>query len=525
MDGGLKKQDSLKYALLYLVMTGFAAFLLFSNLGDRLLWGDEAETANLAVNITKFGIPQTFDGKNTITLFGSAIDANGNGIWVWSPWLKEYLAAFSFDLFGQTTTAARLPFAIAALAAVVLLMFVAFRIYADHRVSIGSAALFLSSDLFILHARQCRYYSIIMAAQILLVYGVYLLLSRRKWGPSCIVFALVVQFYSNYIVVGGNVIALFLFLAFLFLRNRRLVKEAAFGMVSFTLLVAPWLWYAQPWKQAKEAAKEGIFGKLLYYFSEINFHVVPLVVLFIPLTVYLVQTLARMRAKSPEEDDTIRRREIEWFLWAQIPCHLLFVSLAPGVYLRYLLPLVPVLFLLTAAVMLKIRKPLFQYFAYAVLVVMCLSNAVSVACGYPFRGDHHLRLPLINTVREITTPYDDRLKDVVSFLNQNARPDQSLLVFDPEFPLIFYTHMKVIDARLDKDPLRDGLPNWILSQSASGVAETPALMLPPDLASRYEKIVLNVHDSARGGSIPEPDCHESFTASTTKELVIYKKMR
>src|SRR5690242_16751128 len=82
MSGAFKKVGNLKVAALYLVIFSVAAFLFFYNLGDRLLWGDEAETANLAVNITKFGIPKTFDGKNTLTLFGSSVDGNGNGVWV-----------------------------------------------------------------------------------------------------------------------------------------------------------------------------------------------------------------------------------------------------------------------------------------------------------------------------------------------------------------------------------------------------------------------------------------------------------
>lgn len=39
------------YALILLAV----AFVVFSRLGDRALWGDEAETTTLAVNITKYG--------------------------------------------------------------------------------------------------------------------------------------------------------------------------------------------------------------------------------------------------------------------------------------------------------------------------------------------------------------------------------------------------------------------------------------------------------------------------------------
>ena len=37
-------------------------FLLFYQLDNRLLWGDEAETALLAKNVLRFGIPKTTDG-------------------------------------------------------------------------------------------------------------------------------------------------------------------------------------------------------------------------------------------------------------------------------------------------------------------------------------------------------------------------------------------------------------------------------------------------------------------------------
>jgi hypothetical protein len=193
----------------------------------------------------------------------------------------------------------------------------------------------------------------------------------------------------------------------------------------------------------------------------------------------------------------------------------------PGAYLRYLLPLIPVLFLLAAVIISRIRKP--PLLAGLLLIALCLSNCISVASGYPFRGAHHLRLPLFNMVREITTPYADRLKDVVAFLRQNAKPDESLLVFDPEFPLIFYTRMEIIDGRFTHHSLQGTFPDWILSESASGVVESPATEPPPALY--YEKIVLKVHDSARGGSIPEPDIHESFTAPSFSELVIYKSRR
>ena len=46
----------------YLLVSLLAALALFASLDDRMLWGDEAETALLAANVTRFGVPRSEDG-------------------------------------------------------------------------------------------------------------------------------------------------------------------------------------------------------------------------------------------------------------------------------------------------------------------------------------------------------------------------------------------------------------------------------------------------------------------------------
>jgi hypothetical protein len=95
-------------ASMYVALAAVVFFFAFYNLGGRALWGDEAETATLARNILKFGLPKVDDGVNHISLHGDKYDAR-DGIWTWSPWLQEYVAAASFAAFGTTTWAARAP--------------------------------------------------------------------------------------------------------------------------------------------------------------------------------------------------------------------------------------------------------------------------------------------------------------------------------------------------------------------------------------------------------------------------------
>ena len=43
-------------------LLAIAGILVFTNLGSDYLWEDEGDTAALAVNILKFGVPKAWDG-------------------------------------------------------------------------------------------------------------------------------------------------------------------------------------------------------------------------------------------------------------------------------------------------------------------------------------------------------------------------------------------------------------------------------------------------------------------------------
>src|SRR5438094_3291764 len=74
--------------------------LVLSELGKDYLWADEGDTAVLASNIVKFGVPTAWDGS---TFMDSDFGARENGqlVMVSSPWLQYYVAAGSFVLFGE----------------------------------------------------------------------------------------------------------------------------------------------------------------------------------------------------------------------------------------------------------------------------------------------------------------------------------------------------------------------------------------------------------------------------------------
>jgi hypothetical protein len=496
----------------YVAMLAFAGFLLFSHLDNHLLWGDEGETAVLARNVMRYGIPRTFDGTNYILLHGQR-DENQNHVWIWSPWMQEYLAAGSFKLFGPTTWAARAPFALIGWGSLLVLALVTFKIYRSHRVALASVVLLGTSEVFLLHARQCRYYPISVLGEILLIYGIYLLLARNRRGIWLAAVALIVQFYSNYIIMVANLPAL-VFLAWMLRKEGKpaLLRLAA---VAGILVVAalPWLIYAHPWGQSRAVRDELQLGKVGDYLLEFNFHFLPLYFLLLPL----LRWFPAGRTRLVNESEVAGCWE-RWLLFL-LGSYFATILFAPGFYLRYLLPIFPVACLLAAAW--TFRYIPWRALAVLLIAVQILSNAPAVATAWFFRGTHHFRLPLLEYVRGIGRPYDDRLTDVLEFFKREAHPGELVMSFDPEFPLRFYTPLAVIDGGLMAPP-KGRLPGWILPGSASGVVAQEAVALPDFLKPHYNAITITVHDSVLGGSIPEPDVYQYQSAPVRAAFTIYR---
>ncbi len=520
--------------LSYAAVLVLAAFLLFYDLGNRLLWDDEALTADLAINIQKYGLPRTFDGKNHLIFLGPAVDTNGKQVWTWSPWLAEYLTAGSFSLFGKSTATARLPFALAGFFSVILLFALTYRVFNSHGISLLAGFLFTVNELFILHARQCRYYALIVFAEIWFMYGIYYLLkgSRRR-GIIHAALAMAVQFYSNYMVLQGNVIALLLFAFYKKKSDSAFFNHAILSLGVVFALAAPWVIYADLWHKASYISSRNIVYEMFYYLLEMNFFMLPFAVVLIPLFVRLFPHSNDNSAKklSGPQRDFIK------FLILLIPFNLLFSSLTPWYYLRYIIPLIPVSMILVPLIITRYVKNVAA--AALIVILLSMSNYISYYTLYPVAGIktyisgmfpvakyHEPRLPLVDLIKETVTPYTDRLKDVAAYLNANVRDNETVLVTASEFSLIFYTNIRYAD------PLApggvQGLPDWIIPESASGLIERLNAKhmphaLPENIKDLYKPHTIVIHNTQRGGSLPEPDVRERFTSEALTTMDIYRR--
>ncbi len=521
----------------YAALLAGAAFLLLYNLDGHLLWGDEAETATLARNVLRFGVPKTFDGLNQITINASTNDATKSGVWIWSPWLQQYIAAGSFAVLGPTTFAARLPFTLLGWLCVPRLGWVTWRIYGDHRVALAAALLLVTSEMFLLHARQCRYYSISVLGQIILLYGLHLMLGNKRKGAWLMAGALVLQFYSNYIVTVANMPLLAAVAWTLYRRDKRSVWQVALVLGLVAAAAAPWLLFAHTWQQSGSFERVTEFReKVRFYLAEFHFHFLPWVFALLPLGAFLTRLKARAARPTTPGSQAVRatnpRRHspdsaaltlpiFERHLVLLVPLYLIVLLLPPGQFLRYSLPLLPVAVVLGAAWVFRfVRWPTV---AWSLLLVQCFSNFIAVSTAYPWRREHSFGLPFVRFVRGFGLPYTDRLADVSNFLNREAKPGQTVYVFDSEFPLKFYTRQRLFDGRLVRGLIQEPLPDWILSEPASGMVEAPPLEFPAELAPFYETITIPVHANFRWCCVPEPDLYQYQTAPT-RPYIIYKKV-
>lgn len=213
-----------------------SAVFIFANLGTDYLWEDEGDTAALAVNILKFGVPKAWDGYAFLDSDHGA-RLNRNLVMVTHPWVQYYLAAGSFLIFGQNTFAARFPFAVASWLSVLGVYFFLWRVTRNRLAAFSAAALLTLSVQFLLYARQCRY----CALNLLLVVWLFAAFFKMKSARACVSFVLAAAFLFHTHPYGIAPAAALCGLSLFyrpFVEQRRWVWFAA---PAIALLTLPWL--------------------------------------------------------------------------------------------------------------------------------------------------------------------------------------------------------------------------------------------------------------------------------------------
>ena len=185
------------------------AVCLFKNISYPLMWADESMTAVGAERVLDYGYPKVHDGRNIfydlrhddMTL---GIDKKTDAYIGGAGWAPYYFAApfaalarFTSDLY-QKTAILRIPFAVAGLGGMLLLLWTGTRSLATRRDRLALAALFVALELpsvtLMLHLREVRYYSLqlvltAVALGLFAAYHIYASVRFRVYaaGAFCLV--------------------------------------------------------------------------------------------------------------------------------------------------------------------------------------------------------------------------------------------------------------------------------------------------------------------------------------------------
>jgi len=220
----------------FAIVAVVGAVLIFTNLGSDYLWEDEGDTAALASNILKFGVPKAWDG-------GAFLDSdhgarlNRDLVMVTHPWIQYYLTAASFLVFGENTFAARIPFAIAGWMSILLVYLFVWRLFGNRLTAFSAAALLVFSVQFLLYAKQCRY----CALNMLLVVWLFWTFFKMNSARGCVLFILASVFLFHTHPYGIAPVVALGALSLIYRPFATQRRWILFAAPAIALLTLPWL--------------------------------------------------------------------------------------------------------------------------------------------------------------------------------------------------------------------------------------------------------------------------------------------
>lgn len=439
--------------LVQAAILALAAILLFWELTEKDLWQDEAATAVLAVRMLKFGRPMAYDGKNLMTIdmededkdaevsqrdrdpqsainyFVQQGNFKADTTWKWQPWGLFAIPAASIKLLGQTTLAARLPFALAGLATVFLLFRLVRRQFDGLLMAALAGILLTCNSYWILHARQCRYYSV---SSLFLVLAL-LAYARWQWGgrgPAAFIVVAWCWFQVDY----GTVLPV---LAVLFVEallvNRKALRNTLITGAILAATLAPFVIFYDLLHRGSDADGNwlGRFGQNLFNTNE---YVAP--ALIVLAAVYLLRK--NWKTLAPPE-----RRLITLGCAILAALSIWIPTVTVYSFVRYVIIAVPVGAMLTAWVLVRMvgRRPWVVSVATVLLIFTPWLSVPLRAVARPpdwWAGSMVYRAEIGDARAEIFGHQPDPNRLVIDWLRQYAKPTDEVLVNYEDFPLMYY---------------------------------------------------------------------------------------
>jgi 4-amino-4-deoxy-L-arabinose transferase-like glycosyltransferase len=514
--------------LLLVLLLAVSAVGLFASLDDRYLWDDEAENALLARSVLVHGLPIARDGAHVISQICGR-DADDNYLWSLFPWLPIYLTAGAFKVLGVSTFAARLPFALAGVLAVLSVYRLGMRLFAHRGIALLAATFLAASVPFLLHARQSRYYALAIVAGAWMVYAFVALVEDRRWALLGLIGASTLMFHSNHPIFVATFAALVV--AFVVVDfDRRALGRVALAALAIVLVNAPWLViYRAGWTAAARPADAVGLAVQVFtgYVKKIDHAVFPALLLVLFLLWLLIEGRRAVWA-SPGF-----RRAI--FLVVFVVVYVALLSLRPGLWTRYVVNLFPALALLQAYVVCAVgaRRPVLAGVAALLLVATdglhgWLSVGAAGGGGWPVRS------PLLGYAMEVRSSFTGPMKAIARHLRESARPGDRVYITYGDLPLRFHTDLDVRGGLGCESPVVVPPPEWVIVRFFIRTVDGHPLLV--DDARRqldylrelpwplYRRVDLPVVDTV-WENMPELSRHHFVTPAAGPLVTIHERVR
>jgi hypothetical protein len=223
-----------------LVALSVAALLAGARLAQHALWDDEAYTAIFARNLLHTGTLTAWDGHNLMVYRGGAT-LDQHLIETENPPLQFYLAAGSMAVLGETTLAARLPFVVLGLLALVAVYAWTRCLAAEDDMPAWLPVWLLALNVpFLLNIAQSRYYApvLLLTPTLLLCQAACTGARRAAWFAAGAAAAVALTF-AHYIA-GAALSASLLAVSLLPAPHRR--TRIAFAAMVCALIAAVLAW-------------------------------------------------------------------------------------------------------------------------------------------------------------------------------------------------------------------------------------------------------------------------------------------
>lgn len=479
-----------KYYFWLIFIMSVMSFLIFANINNSLLWKDEAIVANIGYNTLKYGYPIIWDGVNLI----SSTDGNSfNQLLIVSnyEWMQFYICAISFAIFGKTTFAARFPFAIFSLFSVLLIWFIAEKIFEKLNRIICCTLFYGLNVQFLLYSYQSRYYSLVLfgtALCILMVLKVEEKIEKKIelgwYDYTHLLWSTAFIFHSNR--VSGLVIAIATILYLLYRYRKKSIKL----IIPVALGATTWaIWYfinsivLEAPSFGTEEIETHIFTKIIMILWKIQVYFFPFISL---VTIYLLIELFSKNERSRVDFDS---RFVFFLLIILIN---IFIVAIPrwGIVNHYFVPVLVVApFFVTKFIIYCFLHS--KYITWCFAGILLLSNILNIwpylligkedileqnevnnllsenssqttnfglisspntdgnfriqpLCDY--LSNISIRSYICEYLYEINHGTESYIDEAIQLLNKEANSDDTVLVLGFEYePIIFYTNLRIVN--------------------------------------------------------------------------------